>query len=412
MQLEKASTHVFRMMGIYEDETAFILPLQTAAAASSDARMLSVSTREPLVLVGADNTDALRRCAAFAAVEQRCTELVRAYMTSIHVLLAAPDTDALARGNQLLKDTQNLRADESPTAHDDNVDEYDEIDDIYRYVRQGGEPPSPRSPLIASAADTAADSSPDIGRQQSATATHHAAAADYNWEEPIYEDIEKIRQRKRQRATTTEATTTATTTTTMTGDDDKQASIDVIPIGNLRQLIKRFSMLESPTSSKTRPAARRLDRTPPVPPKLTVDMAVSGAPAGPHAAQRQQADTTTTRRPSRREYVEDQVSIELDDDVRRQSSSEHVDRAAPGVCQARVQDARTGCVTSVRVSRDAGRRQQLHDASSPYFCSRVSVGAGSTMSASGGGAQQPAVTRITTLSRGSARHHDVHQQTA
>ena len=513
IKLEKTSTHVFRLMGIYEDETAFILPLQTATP--TDARMLSVSTREPLVVVGADNIGVLRHSPAFAAVEHRCSELVRAYMTSIHVLVAAPDTDALARGNQLLKDTQNLRLGDSPTTNDDDDNDgflYDEIDDIYRYVRQGGEPPCPRAPLTV----TAADISADAGQQQPTTATHEGAA-DYNWEEPIYEDIEKIRQRKRQRATTTEATTTPTTTTTTTSDDEHtQVTVDVMPIGSLRQLIKRFSMLESSTSSKPKPV-RRLDRTPPPPPKLTVDMAVSSLPhAGqpecqrqrvdttaklpprvdyvdqPDPAQRQRVDTTarlpprveyvdqpdpaqrqwvdtkarlpprvdyvhqpnpaqsqwvdkatrrpphveyvdqpdpaqrqrvdtTARLPPQVEYVDDEVSVNMDDDDDRRDTSrqsaQHVDALPPpAVGQARVDharaDSRTGCVTSIRVSRDVGpRRQQLHDAS-PYFCSRVSVGAGSTLRQVVVDAQ-PTVTRITTLSRSSARRmHDVHQQTA
>jgi len=107
-------------MGVYEDETAFILPLTETGAASTsspgDARMLSVSTREPLSFVTASDMDAVRQSPAFVSVERRCSDLVRAYMNSIHVLVAAPDVDALARGSQLLRDTQNLRYDDAPSA--------------------------------------------------------------------------------------------------------------------------------------------------------------------------------------------------------------------------------------------------------------------------------------------------------
>lgn len=152
------------------------------------------------------------------------------------------------------------------------------------------------------------------------------------------------------------------------------------------------------------------------------------------------------RRPSLAEYVDQQVSIELDDDDVQPQTSRQRDTSrqpaqhcnpppppAPAVTAPAAatvtaapttaaavsrEETHTGYVatsaggsgvTSVRV-RDVGRRQQLNDAS-PYFCSRVSVGAGSTVRQVVADPQQT-VTRITTLSRGSARRHDVHQQTA
>ena len=422
VQLEKTFTSVFRLIGVYEDETAFILPLQTSAPA--DARMLSVSTREPLVFVAAANIDELRQSPAFTTVESRCSELVRAYMSSIHVLVAAPDTDALARGNQLLRDTQDLRYDESLGAgqwrDDDTSSVYDEIDDIYRYVRQGGEPPAPRPRLTA--AQTAGGTSTDTGRQQSTPATHVASehnAADYNWEEPIYEDIEKIRQRKRQRATATETTTETTArTTTTVNDQEKRANVDVLPIGNLRQLIKRFSMIESPTSSsKQKPKPVRVDRAPPVPPKLTVDVKVTSPPPADDAdvELRQQVDVTASQ-----PVIDDNVRLDVPQDSSVLSAEHVVNTTSPAVCHAATDwqpAAGADCVTSIRVSHDVTpRRHQLHDPTaglqtSAYYCSRVSVGAGSLV--------RPAivdtsstVTRITTLSRQSARRRDLHQTTA
>jgi len=131
IKLEKTFTSVFRLIGVYEDETAFVLPLQTASL--TDARMVSVSTREPLDFVSAANMDVVRHSADFVTVERHCAELVRAYMSSIHVLVAAPDMDALARGNQLL---QNMRYDDSQqsAAADETGSVFDEIDDIYRYI--------------------------------------------------------------------------------------------------------------------------------------------------------------------------------------------------------------------------------------------------------------------------------------
>ena len=417
LKLQKSFTSVFRLIGVYEDKTAFILPLQTASP--TDARMLSVSTREQLTFVGAANMDAVRHSPAFATVERRCSELVRAYMNSIHVLVAAPDVDALARGSQLLRDTQNLRYDESPTAHHSNDDEvgmiYDEIDDIYRYVRQGGEPPCPRSQPTA--VQTAADTSADMDQQQSVAATHVGGdhnAADYNWEEPIYEDIEKIRQRKRQRATITETTTeetttttnTTTTTTTTVDDQEKQTSVDVMPVGNLRQLIKRFSMLESSTSSKPRP---RRDRAPPVPPKLTFDIDATSSDGQTDA---KQVDMSTSQ-PSVGEYVDDSVSLEAQDDVRQDTSplsAEHlVDTAPPPIFPTDADDTHstTGCVTSVLVSRDENHHRQ-QNATSPYYCSRVSVIGGVSSVQPVVVDTHATVTRITTLGRQAARRHDVH----
>jgi len=400
LKLQKTFTSVFRLIGVYHDETAFILPLQ---ASSTDSRMLSVSTREQLDFVGAANVDVLRHSPAFATVERRCSELVRAYMSSIHVLVAPPDMDALARGNQLLRDTQNLRHGESPTTRDDDdvVDMYDEIDDIYRYVRQGGEPPRPRGRLTVTAA---AKAESEAGGPQPCP-TSDQDTADYTWEEPIYEDIEKIRQRKRERATTTETTTvratTTTSTTTTTNDDDRRVTTgDVLPVGNLRQLIKRFSMLDTSTSSKPRPSPVRLNRTPPVPPKLTVD-------PRPVADTEEHQQLTTS-------HV-DNIHVTLTDDEQDTRITQPADTGTTSTHHAVYDDSShqsAASVTSVRVSRDAGRRQTLQDAS-PYFCSRVSVGsAGSLSSRPVVIDTQTTVTRITTLSRQSARRHDFHQQTA
>lgn len=133
LQLQKTFTSVFRLIGVYEDETAFILPLSETGASSpspNDARMLSVSTREPLSFVAASNMDSVRRSPSFVSVERRCAELVRAYMNSIHVLVAAPDVDALARGSQLLRDTQNLRYDDAPAAGQPRPNSYNIVQNI------------------------------------------------------------------------------------------------------------------------------------------------------------------------------------------------------------------------------------------------------------------------------------------
>ena len=430
MKLEKSFSSVFRLIGVYEDETAFILPLQTTTP--TDARMLSVSTREQLVFVGAANNDVVRQSPSFATVERRCSELVRAYMSSIHVLVAAPDMDVLARGNQLLRDTQNIRYDESAVEDDEEM--FEEIDDIYRYVRQGGEPPAPRSRQTASA-----DTLTDTGRQLPVPATHvgdEQNDADYNWEEPIYEDIEKIRQRKRQRATametteTTTMTTTMATTTTAVDNQVQQASAgaDVMPVGNLRQLIKRFSMLESSTSSKPKPKPVRLDRAPPVPPKLTVHVDVTSPPPPPpppsqtDAEQCQQVNVTASQSVVT-EYVTDSVSLDVLDDVQPDTSplpAEHaVATPSPVVCHTTYEDLlpAASCVTSVRVKGDATpRRQTLQGVTGtaevpPYYCSRVSVGSSSSVQPVAVN-PQTTVTRITTLSRQSARNRNVHQPMA
>jgi len=402
MKLQKTFTSVFRLIGVYEDETAFILPLQ--AASPADARMLSVSTREPLVFVCAANMDVVRQSPAFVTIERRCSDLVRAYMNSLHVLVSAPDMEALARGSQLLRNTENRRNDE-PTNRSHDNDEinrvYDEIDDIYRYVRQGGDPPCPRSH------PTSAETTPDDkGPQQSVPAIQHAGsdqnAADYTWEEPIYEDIEKIRQRKRQRATTTTTTTELTTTTTNTTtttttsvDQTNQTSDELMPVGNLRQLIKRFSEVELSTSSV------RQDRAPPVPPKLSVN--IINAPAGQSEAR--QVDGTTSQRAG--EVVDYSVSLSVEDDT---SAGHFVNTTLSPISPAGVDDSQppAGCITSVHVSPDVNHHHQHQ--TSPFYCSRVSVIGG--VSSARPVDTQSTVTRITTLGRQSARRHDVHQSTS
>ena len=108
-------------------------------------RMLSVSTREPLVLIGARNAAELASRPDFVAVRQRCDAMVAGYANSIHVLVAdmQPDFAALARGAERLRVVQSSMNSLDREDFDDGVrygstvdDEieiiFDEVDDIYR----------------------------------------------------------------------------------------------------------------------------------------------------------------------------------------------------------------------------------------------------------------------------------------
>lgn len=217
-------TGVFRLLNLYTDETAFVCPLK------KDAKMVPISTREPLKIVPATNFDSIRDLDDSKFYHQRCTKMIASYNNSIHILINMPDPQALRLGKQELtrldEERKKIQRATSLPATEENI-LFDEVDDIYAYVRDGGAPPPPRprpgqgqangmanrpksrgavqvfQPLSPKRTKSA-PSGPSKEKKESlpakAVATppkpvDHSMDEDY-WEEPIYDDIEKYQRRK------------------------------------------------------------------------------------------------------------------------------------------------------------------------------------------------------------------------
>ena len=147
-KIAKKFIPIFRLLGVYSEETAFVIPLR------KDCGMLTISTREQLTLIGAENIDAIRGSNDFKTINSLCSALVNSYKNTIHVLVAPPDPDAVARGSEHLRRKQlhhqsnGATPDGGQKTNDvDNEEDdllFEEIEEIYRYVRQGGDPPKPK----------------------------------------------------------------------------------------------------------------------------------------------------------------------------------------------------------------------------------------------------------------------------
>ena len=154
-RLDKGSfTGVFRLLNIYGDETAFICPLRR------DAKMVPISTREALKLSVAQNFIDLKELDECKYYQTRCSKMVASYQNSIHVLVNPPDTTLMSRGKpdpkdavafhrqsqpprQVAKQRVSAVGEEKQDIQEQNI-LFDEVDDIYQYVRDGGRPPPPR----------------------------------------------------------------------------------------------------------------------------------------------------------------------------------------------------------------------------------------------------------------------------
>ena len=144
-KMEKNWTSVFRFNGMYSDETAFVLPLK------KDAGLLAISTREPLVLVTPRNETAVQECQEYVYCRDKCDGLVKAYKNGIHGLIDLPNPQDVVRGGSPKNGIKSLAAQSGSkenVASEDEEEEailFEEIEEIYRYVRDGGDPPALRS---------------------------------------------------------------------------------------------------------------------------------------------------------------------------------------------------------------------------------------------------------------------------
>lgn len=212
-------TGVFRLLSLYTDETAFVSPLKR------DAKMVPISTREPLKILAASNLDSIRDLDESKYFHQRCTKMIASYNNSIHVMISMPDPQALEKGKrelqQLEKERQKQAQQNRPSSLPEGEENilFEEVDDIYQYVRDGGPPPPPRPrpgpgtkqsngspgwPLSKKQPKpskkekkSSSAQSPKKGQPvktiPSPPVVDRSQDEDY-WEEPIYDDIEKFQR--------------------------------------------------------------------------------------------------------------------------------------------------------------------------------------------------------------------------
>ena len=182
---DKHFTGCFRLTSSYTSETAFALPLK------KDADVLPVSCRSENVrlhLAVNFTPSRLRSLPECKHYDERCAETIDRYMNTIHTLIHAPKSTSTESKHKLHRQaavrrpsaavpvsgskvrsavssvdrrvscdvTRMRRSSKSPEATSDNEENdylFDELDDIYRYVREGGVVPTARD--IARAASPA-----------------------------------------------------------------------------------------------------------------------------------------------------------------------------------------------------------------------------------------------------------------
>lgn len=135
-KLEKHFTGAFRLLHIFTDQTVFVCPLKR------DARMIPISTREPLKLAGAENIEDLERDEDFKFLYDKCSEMHASFMNSIHVLFSLPEPPDLSQNRRKLVSTKDGAGCVIPPDEEDVL--FKEVEDIYQYVREGGPEPQPR----------------------------------------------------------------------------------------------------------------------------------------------------------------------------------------------------------------------------------------------------------------------------
>ena len=144
-KLEKNFTGVFRLNGVYSEESVFVCPLK------KDAKMVPISTREPLKLVGAENFEDVMVSDGYQYHADRCQRMIASYMNSIHLLFTMPDPNSVkAKKEEIDPLVKSRRSSEKPAPAGSEEDIlFEEVEDIYAYVREGGPAPPPPRPRPA-----------------------------------------------------------------------------------------------------------------------------------------------------------------------------------------------------------------------------------------------------------------------
>ncbi|XP_064605573.1 uncharacterized protein LOC135470515 [Liolophura sinensis] len=166
---------VVRLDWVYQDDTAFVCPITK----ESNLRMLPVPTDCPLKLVTATNIQQIKESDVYKKVMIRCNRMIANYNNTIHLIMAVPEVVMRSRRNSQMahqmyrqslpgagRATPSGRMKRSKSKEDMLMDE---IDDLYQYVRDGGDPPKTKF-------------------------TYDSDEESY-WEEPEYETLDDFRAR-------------------------------------------------------------------------------------------------------------------------------------------------------------------------------------------------------------------------
>lgn len=162
-------TGIVRLDWVYSDQIAFVCPLE-----KDHLRMLPISTDIPLKMVTAKNFKVIKESEPYKLMMVKCNRMVSNYNNTIHLIISVPETVAKSRNNQTSKTIFSDRSPPRPRSQlkrskskEDIL--FDEIDDLYQYVRFGGAPPKDKF-------------------------TYDSDEESY-WEEPAYEHIDDFRAR-------------------------------------------------------------------------------------------------------------------------------------------------------------------------------------------------------------------------
>ncbi|XP_013404285.1 uncharacterized protein LOC106169383 [Lingula anatina] len=201
-------TGCLRLISSDTDSIAFVMPLDISQ------KMLPVSlSKVSLKLRPATNIEKIKQQDAFKQLYERCSNMITSYLNSIHVLVEITDFQSnhqqqqqqqqqIEPGSAVYKPKELTNPDVIPTnvppESPDVIQEekaepkpsaedliFEEIDDIYVYVREGGPPPKVRPPAPLPA---------------------NVKADDQYWEEPDYETLARYNAKNKVSQTNSSGT--------------------------------------------------------------------------------------------------------------------------------------------------------------------------------------------------------------
>ena len=202
---------VFRLISLYDDETAYVCPFK------KDIKMVPVSTQEPLKMVLATDFNRHLNNKHVQEVHDRCNKMIKSYLNSIHILVNIPVSIPVSKALENIQKlssqsklkhskappaTLTIQPESSGKALLPKVEEdilFEEVDDIYQYVRQGGPPPPARprprevevQPKKRKNKRIPIDN-PEVVSSSPLPVVQAKFPEDDYWEEPIYERLDKI----------------------------------------------------------------------------------------------------------------------------------------------------------------------------------------------------------------------------
>ena len=264
---------MFRLTNIYDDETAFVCPVR------KDVKMVPISTHEPLKLALATNFYSFKSTEQVQSVHDKCTRMIKSYLNSIHILINKPtnihqshsvpevqenslkQNASKKKQSILIPDTLTMAPESNGERVIANVEEdilFEEVDDIYQYVREGGAPPPARPrphDIRKSEKKKKKDTRTPKSQQIETTPLQQGSPEKYYdndyWEEPIYAQLDEFLKKIKD----TDLVAAGT-----------NVSVNTACLGNVHQVQTNLS--ESPTISRAvSEISKHYVHLPPVPPK-------------------------------------------------------------------------------------------------------------------------------------------------